>query len=324
MKHFQIFLLIANLLAGLWVIIFILGQYRKYRQPLLLSLLRYSISFNLLVLVDLSYKYIMSNIFGNQFFSIPAMVSLALFILVIVAEFGITYTLFLVTAGLKGKKVSNRSRYLFISWFAVFAILTAFGIFQYFRSGDSDRIYVIHEAWIFSMIIIILTALALLLIFSIRKPGQGRKQGSGAFSIIFLAGYALFTLSQLDFYFFRAGIEDFDPLILLLINLLPAAWLYFFYTRHQKPVPAWPRNTSLKEFAGEYNITARELEIIELIMDGKSNKEIESELFISSNTVKNHIYSIYQKAKVNSRTQLLQKIRQHAAQTGLTGHLTPL
>jgi DNA-binding CsgD family transcriptional regulator len=53
-------------------------------------------------------------------------------------------------------------------------------------------------------------------------------------------------------------------------------------------------------------VSAREREIIQLIAAGLSNKEIASELFISPATVKNHIYSIFTKAKVKSRVQLLQ------------------
>jgi len=53
------------------------------------------------------------------------------------------------------------------------------------------------------------------------------------------------------------------------------------------------------------DITEREAEIIRLILRGKSNREIEAELFISLGTVKNHLYHIYKKLNVRSRTQLI-------------------
>jgi ATP/maltotriose-dependent transcriptional regulator MalT len=56
----------------------------------------------------------------------------------------------------------------------------------------------------------------------------------------------------------------------------------------------------------EFHLTAREKEILELLIKGSSNKQIESDLFISSHTVKNHIYNIYQKLGVKSRGQLMQ------------------
>ena len=43
---------------------------------------------------------------------------------------------------------------------------------------------------------------------------------------------------------------------------------------------------------------------MELILAGKSNKEIEDKLYISSSTVKNHVYNIYRKLNVKSRSQL--------------------
>jgi DNA-binding CsgD family transcriptional regulator len=61
-------------------------------------------------------------------------------------------------------------------------------------------------------------------------------------------------------------------------------------------------------FYEERKISKREREIAELILQGKSNKEIEHQLFISPHTVKNHIYSLYQKAGVKSRGQLVHLI----------------
>lgn len=54
-----------------------------------------------------------------------------------------------------------------------------------------------------------------------------------------------------------------------------------------------------------HNISQREKEVIQLIVEGKTNKEIDQELFISSHTVKNHIYNIYQKLHVKNRFQLI-------------------
>jgi DNA-binding CsgD family transcriptional regulator len=51
-------------------------------------------------------------------------------------------------------------------------------------------------------------------------------------------------------------------------------------------------------------VTPREAEIFALVMRGYSNKEIGAELFISLDTVKKHLTSIYQKARVKNRLQL--------------------
>jgi DNA-binding NarL/FixJ family response regulator len=53
----------------------------------------------------------------------------------------------------------------------------------------------------------------------------------------------------------------------------------------------------------EEQLTERETEVLKLIADGKSNKEIGGELFISEKTVKNHISNIFRKLNINDRTQ---------------------
>lgn len=50
-------------------------------------------------------------------------------------------------------------------------------------------------------------------------------------------------------------------------------------------------------------LTTRELEILNYIVAGMSNKEIASTLFISEKTVKNHITSLLRKLEVEDRTQ---------------------
>ncbi len=49
------------------------------------------------------------------------------------------------------------------------------------------------------------------------------------------------------------------------------------------------------------DFTEREIEIIRLIMQGKSNKDIAQSLYLSIGTVKNYISQIYMKADVNDR-----------------------
>jgi DNA-binding NarL/FixJ family response regulator len=50
-------------------------------------------------------------------------------------------------------------------------------------------------------------------------------------------------------------------------------------------------------------LTAREEEILKLLATGESNREIGARLFISEQTVKNHVASIFRKLHVNDRTK---------------------
>lgn len=58
----------------------------------------------------------------------------------------------------------------------------------------------------------------------------------------------------------------------------------------------------------KYNLSIREVEIVELILDGLSNNDIGNQLMISTSTVKKHVYNIFSKFNVSSRAQLIMQI----------------
>ena len=58
-------------------------------------------------------------------------------------------------------------------------------------------------------------------------------------------------------------------------------------------------------------LTTQEEKIAKLICEGKSNKKIASNLFISLSTVKSHIGNLYSKLNVASRRQLVEKLQIH-------------
>ncbi len=56
---------------------------------------------------------------------------------------------------------------------------------------------------------------------------------------------------------------------------------------------------------GMKTLTIREMEILNLIGAGKSNKEIAEELFISYKTVKNHVYNVFIKLGIHTRAEAI-------------------
>lgn len=61
----------------------------------------------------------------------------------------------------------------------------------------------------------------------------------------------------------------------------------------------------------DYDITDRELEVIEQVAEGLSNKEISEKLFLSEGTVRNYLSQILDKLKLRDRTQLAIFYYQH-------------
>ncbi|KGR74587.1 response regulator transcription factor [Ureibacillus sinduriensis] len=59
-----------------------------------------------------------------------------------------------------------------------------------------------------------------------------------------------------------------------------------------------------KDVEIQLSLTERELSIVKLVGEGKSNKEIANSLFLSIGTVKNHITNILQELDLRDRTQL--------------------
>lgn len=60
--------------------------------------------------------------------------------------------------------------------------------------------------------------------------------------------------------------------------------------------------SSVAEHMGEEDLTARELEVLELIREGNKNKQIADQLSISETTVNFHIKNIVDKLQANDRT----------------------
>jgi ATP/maltotriose-dependent transcriptional regulator MalT len=56
----------------------------------------------------------------------------------------------------------------------------------------------------------------------------------------------------------------------------------------------------------DLGITRRELEILELVAEGMSNREIAGKLYVSENTVKTHCSRVFDKLGAKRRTQAVQ------------------
>jgi DNA-binding NarL/FixJ family response regulator len=54
-----------------------------------------------------------------------------------------------------------------------------------------------------------------------------------------------------------------------------------------------------------FDVSAREIEVLQLLVDGSNYKDIGEKLFISHNTVKKHIAHIYEKLHVTSKAQAI-------------------
>ena len=73
---------------------------------------------------------------------------------------------------------------------------------------------------------------------------------------------------------------------------------------HTEPFAA---NTQVQQTLG---ISEREMEVLKLLANGRSNKEIAGDLDVSPNTVKTHIARLFEKLEVRRRTEAILRARE--------------
>ncbi len=93
---------------------------------------------------------------------------------------------------------------------------------------------------------------------------------------------------------------------------IPALYAWRAYLlKHVPPPLAGIRDAGWDagSFAEEFKISKREEDVIREVLQGKTNREIGEALFISLQTVKDHLYRIFQKTGVRSRVQLINLVQ---------------
>jgi DNA-binding CsgD family transcriptional regulator len=130
-----------------------------------------------------------------------------------------------------------------------------------------------------------------------------------------LGGLLIAGLKVVEYRFLvvEHSLEIYGGLVALAFAAL-GIWLGLKLTRPREtvlvkevPVPVVVREFVLNEGRRqELGITARELEILRLIADGLSNREIAAKLFVSENTVKTHSARLFDKLQAKRRTQAVQ------------------
>ena len=127
-------------------------------------------------------------------------------------------------------------------------------------------------------------------------------------------GVLIVVLRLIEFRFLvvEHSLEIYGGLIALLFASL-GIWLGLKLTRKKEvvvvkevPVPSNQPFALNEERLKDLGITRRELEILELMAQGMSNREIAGKLFVSENTVKTHSSRLFDKLSARRRTQAVQ------------------
>ena len=118
--------------------------------------------------------------------------------------------------------------------------------------------------------------------------------------------------SEYRFLVVEHSIEIYGGLIAATFAVL-GIWLGLKLTKRQErivvkevPVRAGEGFLADEKKRANLGITPRELEILELIAKGMSNREIAEKLYVSENTVKTHSSRVFDKLGAKRRTQAVQ------------------
>jgi len=95
------------------------------------------------------------------------------------------------------------------------------------------------------------------------------------------------------------------PLYFLVLN----GGSFLYVRRYLVAGPFMQEGQITPDCRKNFGLTAREGEIIERLMEGRTNQELSELLFISRRTVENHLHSIFQKMNVKNRVQLIAVFR---------------
>jgi NarL family two-component system response regulator LiaR len=133
-----------------------------------------------------------------------------------------------------------------------------------------------------------------------------------------LGGVLIAALKLVEYRFLvlEHSLEIYGGIIALIFSGL-GIWLGLKLTRtrtefliKEVPVPASATFTRNEASRQQLGITQRELEILEAIAAGLSNKEIAERLFVSENTVKTHATRLFEKLSARRRTQVVKRAKE--------------
>jgi DNA-binding CsgD family transcriptional regulator len=294
MAHLLILGYIIILLVGVAAAVSTYQALGRFERPFLRSLLCYIVVFNLSAFLYLVSGYVWVNVVRHDPTVADPSIERILLLVMLVVQIGLVYTVVRLAAQLQERGGLRKIG-------LVFGVVTVLFLLSFIVAWNLG-----HHGW--SMLVVSLsvaTIVATWLVLAVQKRSEldpNRQKAVHRFAYLMLSGYIPFAVS----YFLPDPYsEPVSTVTRLWLNVVPILWLQRFFLPSFGRLSSNDEGAVLDRLVREYNISRREREIMELILEGKSNKEIEGQLYISFNTVKNHIYNLYQKLGVNSRTQLM-------------------
>lgn len=125
---------------------------------------------------------------------------------------------------------------------------------------------------------------------------------------------AVLRFAEYRFLVLEHSLEIYGGIVAVLFSAL-GIWLGLKLTRVKtvevvREVPVVGPFVRNEARVAELGITPREMEMLEALAAGHSNREIAERLFISENTVKTHTSRLFEKLQAQRRTQAVQRAKE--------------
>lgn len=309
MKHFNVLSMALVLIVGVWTIAEFRQRSRRFPEYRLNGLWLFLVFYNAVALVSFFGSYGLSNLTPAQLTGLSFWYR--------IAEWPVLTALVLGThVSLYAFIFRRRDRGLPRWVLPVAGVFAAAVLAWYFLAlrfpalapARPDNTFWLALVWPPGVLDI--AFLGWLVAESRKAADPGRRKVDAAFAWLFLARYPVHLALSV---WSPAGAAilalSLTRLLGLYTNLAPLIWLKAYFLPWAGGLgKALGTRFDLPAIGRARGLSPREMEILELMIDGKSYKEIESALHISIHTVKSHVYSLYRKMDVKSRHQLIHKI----------------
>ena len=317
MKHFNVLTMFLILIVGVWVIVEFRQRSRRFPEHRLGGLWLFLVFYNALAVIVFLGAYGQSNLTLDQLAKFSFWYR--------IVEWPVSSALVLgVHIALYSFIFRRRDRNLPV-WLVTAAGVFAAGVVTWYflalrfpalapqRPENTFWLALVWPPGLFDIV-----WLGFLLAESRKAADPGRRKVDAAFAWLMLARYPV----HLALTVWNPAVAPFLALTIarllgLYTNLAPLIWLKARFLPWAGGLgKVMGKRFDLPAIGQARGLSAREMEILELMIDGKSYKEIESALHISIHTVKSHVYSLYRKMDVKSRHQLIHRIGVYGGEGG--------
>jgi DNA-binding CsgD family transcriptional regulator len=308
MNHIIIFVQVLALLIGSFAIITSYQFYRIYRFGFIKSYLLFMVFDNIVAIKVFFTSYLFINVLSKEPNSLEKFYYLILNPIGLCLSIGLFFFYTRLVFQIQDIKVNLKILYSIAILFSAVFFVNAFGIWYYFSNGTKELMDYASLVMIILFFVVVIMNTIWLLFNKKLLVSQLRLKAIQIFGIFYLI---LFVINFVGIFIpinqsITLLLEIKYILVLLAMNIFPIFWLRIIFLKcYLDNRPNLESEEQLDKIVRKYDFSEREREIMKLIIEGKSNKEIEKQLFISFHTVKNHIYNIFKKSGVKSRSQLI-------------------